>query len=63
MRQSIGCCGFITIGHSPYAPIHDQTQPYPRSRATLSTITRDPIHDQTQPYPRSDSTLSTIECF
>jgi len=41
-------------------PIHDHSQPCPRSPATLSTITRDPIHDHPRPYPRSPATLSTI---
>jgi len=44
----------------PTLAIHDHARPYPRSHATLSTITRNPIHDHTQPYPRSHATLSTI---
>jgi len=36
-----------------FVKIHDHTRPYPRSLATLSTITRNPIYDHSQPYPRS----------
>jgi len=43
-----------------YRVIHDHPRPYPRSRATLSTITRNPIHDHPQPYPRSRATMPMI---
>jgi len=38
-------------------PIRDHPRPYPRSLATLSTITRDPIHDHSRPCLGSDVPL------